>query len=60
MNMYENSMAHIHLAKDDLIDSYDWKGKLELLNIVVIGLSDKLPEHDNKNELHRLLGVLFQ
>lgn len=59
MNMHENSMSHIHLTKEDLINSYDWKGDLELLNIIMIGLAKELPEHDKLYELHRLLGTLL-
>ena len=36
-----------------------WKGNLDLLNIVMIGLAEELPEHDEMYELHRLLGALF-
>lgn len=59
MNMDENSMSHIHLAKDNVVGSYQWKGKMDLMNIVMIGLSIELPEHDEKYELHRLLGTLL-
>lgn len=59
MNMKENSMSYIHLKKDDLLGSYSWKGRLDLLNIVMIGLADKLPEYNKKYELHRLLGTLL-
>ena len=59
MNMEENTMSHIHLTKEDLIGSYDWKGNLDLLNIVMIGLAKELPEHDETYELHRLLGALL-
>lgn len=59
MNMAENSMSHIHLTKDDLIGSYNWKGKLDLVNIVILGLAKKLPKHDDIYELHRLLGALL-
>ena len=59
MNMEKNSMCHIHLTKDDIIDSFDWKGSLELINIVMIGLAKELPEHDETYELHRLLGALL-
>ncbi len=59
MGMSENSMAYVHLAKDDLIGSYPWKGRLDLLNIVLIGISNELPEHDEKHELHRLLSTLL-
>lgn len=59
MNMDENSMNHIYLANDNVIGSYQWKGRLDLLNIVMIGLSNELPEHDEEYELHRLLGTLL-
>ena len=52
-------MSHIHLTKEDLIGSYEWKGDLDLLNIVMIGLAKELPEHDESYELHRLLGALL-
>ena len=59
MNMDENTMSHIHLTKEDLIGSYEWKGNLDLLNIIMIGLAKELPEHDETYELHRLLGALL-
>lgn len=48
MNMPENSLEHIHLVKDSLVNSHAWKGKLDLLNIVMIGLAEELPEHEEK------------
>ena len=59
MNMDENSMSHVHLTKEDLIGSYEWKGNLDLLNIIMLGLAKELPEHDETYELHRLLGALL-
>lgn len=59
MNMPENTMSHVHLVKEDLIGSYDWKGDLDLLNIVMIGLAKELPGHNEMYELHRLLGTLL-
>ena len=59
MNMDENSMDYIHLTDDKLIGSCPWKGRLDLLNIVLIGISNELPEHDEKYELHRLLSTLL-
>ncbi|MCM1385512.1 MAG: Rpn family recombination-promoting nuclease/putative transposase [Bacteroidales bacterium] len=65
MNMDENSMDYVHLTDDKLIGSYPWKGGLDLLNIVLIGIANELPahsneyEHDDKYELHRLLSTLF-
>ena len=59
MNMKENSMKHIHLVEEDLVGSYNWKGKLDLFNIIMIGLSKDLPENNEIYELHRLLGALL-
>ena len=59
MNMEENSLSHIHLVKDDLVGYHDWRGKLDLFNIVMIGLAKKLPKHGEQYELHRLLGALL-
>ena len=59
MNMKENSLEHIHLKKDSFINSHNWKGNMELFNIIMIGLSEEVPEADKKYELHRLLGVLL-
>ena len=59
LGMDENSMAYVHLAKDSLLGAYQWRGKLNLLNIVLIGIADELPEHDDKYELHRLLSTLL-
>lgn len=59
MNMEENTMCHIHLTKEDIVGSYDWKGKLDLLNIVMIGLSKELAVQRESYELHRLLGALL-
>ena len=35
------------------------KGNLNLLNAIIIGLSDELPEHDETYDLHRFLGVIL-
>ena len=59
MNMEENTMNHIHLTNDNVLGAYEWKGKLDLLNIVIIGLAEELSGHDERYELHRLLGALL-
>lgn len=59
MSMVENSMDYVHLTDDKLLGSYQWKGGLDLLNIVLIGIANELPEHDDKYELHRLLSTLL-
>ena len=52
-------MEHIHLTREQLVGTYHWKGKPDLLNIVMIGLTDKPPEKGEYYELHRLLGTLL-
>ena len=59
MNMPENSMCHIHLTKEDLLGKHNWKGNLNLLNIVMIGLTNALPQRHNEYGLHRLLSAMF-
>lgn len=59
MNMDENSMDYVHLTNEKLLGSYSWKGGLNLLNIVLIGIANELPEYDDKYELHRLLNTLL-
>jgi hypothetical protein len=59
MNMDENSMDYIHLTNDKVLGNHKWEGKLDLLNIVLIGLTKVLPEQDERYELHRLLSALF-
>ena len=59
MGMDENSMDYVHLTDDKVIGSYPWKGRFDLLNIVLIGISNELPEHDEKYELHRLLSTIL-
>ena len=55
MNMKENSLTQIYLTKKNIIGSHDWKGDLELLNIIMIGIAENLPEKEENYELHRLL-----
>lgn len=59
MNMNEDRMSHFSLKEDKVLGTEEWKGNKDLLNIVLIGLSKELPEHDKKHELHRLLGTLL-
>lgn len=59
MNMDYNSLSHIHLTKDEMLKSCNWKGNLDLLNIVLIGITNEIPEHDEKYEMHRLIGALL-
>jgi hypothetical protein len=59
LNMKENSMNHYHLTNDVLLGNQKWEGKEDMISIVLLGLSNELPEHDEEYELHRLLGALL-
>jgi hypothetical protein len=59
MNMEENSMNHYHLTNDVLLGKQKWDGKDDMINIVMLGLSNEIPEHNEKYELHRLLCALL-
>ena len=59
MNMAENSMCHIHLTQDNLVGDCKWDGNLDLINLVMIGISNNLAEHNESQELLRFLGTLF-
>lgn len=59
MNMDDNSLSHIHLTKDKMLKPCNWKGNLDLLNIVLIGITNEISEHDEKYEMHRLIGALL-
>ncbi len=57
--MKECSLNHIHLTDDELLGDYKWKGDLDLFNVVMIGLTNDLPEKKEDYEMHRLLGALL-
>lgn len=59
MSIEQNCMEYVHLSRQKLVGTYEWKGDIDLLNIIFIGLSKELPEHSEKYKLHRLLGSLF-
>lgn len=59
MNMKTNSLSHIHLIKDEKLSSHAWKGNIDLLNIVLIGITNDIPLHDDDYEMHRMVGTLL-
>lgn len=59
MNMDHNSLSHIHLTKDEMLRPYDWKGNMNLLNIVLVGITNEIPEQDENYKMHRLIGALL-
>lgn len=59
MDWKENCMNYFHLTDEPVLGSYHWKGKRDLINIVMIGLGKTLPEQSEEYDLHRLLGALL-
>ena len=59
MNMSQNCMNYIHFTRESVVGTYQWKGDIDLANIVLIGLAEDLPEKEERYELHRLLGALL-
>ena len=57
--MGEDYLKHIHLASEDIVGQHPLEGKLDLLNIMFIGLKNQLAGKDEKYRLHRLLGALL-
>ena len=42
-----------------MLRPHEWKGNLNLLNIVMIGITNDIPERDEDYELHRLIATLL-
>lgn len=59
MNQKENTMEWYHLTGESIIGNQKWKGRVDQLNIIMIGLAENPPEEQEGKKLHRLLGVLF-
>jgi hypothetical protein len=59
MNMNEDSLNHYHFTNDVILGNEQWKGNRNTLNIVMIGLAQKLSEKREGHELHRLLETLL-
>ena len=59
LNMDENSLTRYYLSNENILGTPHWKGKQDLLNIVLIGITREVLQQDDKYELHRLLGTLL-
>jgi hypothetical protein len=60
MDTDENCMDYIHLTDEHLLGNHEWKGRLDLLNVIMIGLGKDISEAgDEEFKLHRLLGTVF-
>ena len=42
-----------------MLKPYNWKGNIDLLNIILIGITNDIPDYNNYYNMHRLLGTLF-
>ena len=45
--------------ENEMLRPYDWKGNIDLLNIVLVGITNNIPEHDENYELNCLIGALL-
>jgi hypothetical protein len=60
MDLEENCMNHICLTDHKILGNHTWKGRLDILNIVLVGLGKEIPEKEEEDYgMHRLLGTVF-
>ena len=59
MDMPEDMTIFKALKSETVLGRYEWNENLNILNICLIGLAEKLSTEKWRNPLHRLLGVLF-
>lgn len=59
MNQTENSLCYYHLTKDQIMGDTDWNANLDMLNVIVIGITNELPEASEENDLHRFLTAIY-
>ena len=59
MNMERDSMCLYQLKKNDIVGKQDWRGRQDLLNIVMIGVQNQISRRNKKYALHRLLRTLL-
>ena len=59
LNQIDDSLQYIYFTKEELKGKMTWKGRMKIPNIIMIGLSKKLPEVKKENMLHRFLGTLL-
>lgn len=52
-------MSHFHMTKDEMLEPFDWQGNMDLINVVMIGITNEIPESSEKYEFHRLIGALL-
>ncbi len=57
--VFENNAIEVRFRRNDFLSDYEWKGKLDLINIVLLGIPEEIPERDEKYTLHRMISVLL-
>lgn len=66
-NIEGNSVNHIHLVQDTLYGTYKWEGSMDMVNIVIAGITGEAgetaegatPEETDGRELCRMLNTLL-
>ena len=58
MNMSQNCMNYIHFTQESVVGTYQWKGDIDLANIVLIGLVEDLPEKEERYEPEQISDIL--
>ena len=59
LNQHKDTLQHIHFTKEELLGEKNWKGKMEIPNIIMLGVAQKLTKLKETNRLHYLLRTLF-
>ncbi len=58
-NMDDCIFDHIRYDIKSYLTEHNWRGNLDLQNIILLGIPNECPDRDEKHELHRLLSILF-
>lgn len=59
MNEQTNSICDYRLVRDQIMGDAEWPAILDLMHVLLIGVSNDVPEPCESNALHRLLCTLF-
>jgi hypothetical protein len=51
MDLEENCMNHICLTDHKVLGNHTWKGRLDILNIVLVGLGKEIPEMEEEYDI---------
>lgn len=59
MNQQEYSICDYHLTNDKVVGNAEWHTDLDLLHVIIIGITNVLPTAGEQKELFRLLCALY-